>query len=159
MFVLLEWLCQTFISPGRIKVQKIMCEEEPWHVLRINHIMCERKTKKLSASFHVFFILCWDTVSVWTLSFLVCAMKERGVCSLLIPETQCKAADAYVGILLIFSFNGTTALYELYTLSCTNQNLTFSRRAPCILFKIGFCEFRWVECLFTWFTYGFAITN
>lgn len=44
-------ICQTFSSPSRTEVQGIMCEEEPWHVLRINHIMGEKKPKKLSCFF------------------------------------------------------------------------------------------------------------
>lgn len=105
--------------------------------------------RNFPASFHDFFVLCWDPVPAWTLCFLAGAMKERGMPGLLTPETRRKAAVAYVGKLVIFSYDSAAALYGLYVLSCISQNLTFSRRALCMLFKMGFYEFRYVECLFS----------
>lgn len=142
-------ICQTFTSPSRTEVQRIMCEEEPWHVLRINHIMGERKPKKLSCFFPFLFHPVLGHCSCVDHK-LPSTCRERRWEHVLIPETRCKAAAAYVGELMI-SFSGTAVLYGLHALSCISQNLTFSRRAPCMLFKIGFYEFRWAECLFTWF--------
>lgn len=134
-------ICQTFISPIRTEVQSRVRRSHG--TSRGSTILWVRgNPRNFPASFHFFFILCWDTVAVWTLSFPVCAMKERGVRGLLIPKTCCKTTAAYAVNLVIFSFNGAAELYGLHALSCIGQNLAFSRMALCMLFKIGFYEFR-----------------
>lgn len=144
-------ICQTFMSLSRTEIQRMAYEKEPWPVSRVSHIMSERKPNKLSLFFSISFSSCTGTLLLCGLSFLIRAVKEWGVHGLLILETHCKAAAVYAGKLMIFSFKVGAALHGLNIFSCIGQNLTFIWRELCILLKTGLYEFRWVECLLTWF--------
>lgn len=136
-------ISQTFTSPSRTEVQGIMCEEEPWHVLRINHIMGERKPKKLSCFF--------PFLSHPVLGHCSCVdhklpstCRERKMRAWSNTWNTLQSCSCVCGVIDDLLQRRGCALWT----SCT---FLHQSEFDLQLFKIGFYEFRWAECLFMWF--------